>query len=83
MRRLNKTFGYEKQLKNRSSKHLSWLTGPSNKPYVRSMSKAALTEFAKNSKDKNNIYDQELRRRAKKNAKKNGTAPSREEAPVA
>lgn len=61
-------------IKNRSSKHLSWLTGI--RPIYRSMSKAALEEIMKaDSKNRHNAYyaaQKELARRQKKRDKKEG-----------
>lgn len=65
-------------IKNRSSKHLDWLTGPGHKPVYRSMSNAVLEELAKGDPKSRNkfqsTYDaqKELNRRAKKRAKKEG-----------
>ena len=42
MRRLNKSYPYQKQLKNRSSKDNCWLCGPGTKNILRCVSGAQL-----------------------------------------
>lgn len=65
-------------IKNRSSKQLSWLCGPGHKPVYRSMSAARLQELIDSQaeyKTKGQSYwlaRKELDRRTKKRAKKEG-----------
>lgn len=71
MTKLNKGYAvngfFQKQLKNRSSKDLRWLTGPGTKDIMRCVSGAQLAEWARN-----NVpgADAEIRRRAKRAEKK-------------
>lgn len=45
MRRLNKTYPYQKQLKNRSSKDNNWLVGPGTKGILRCVSNFQLAKW--------------------------------------
>lgn len=46
MRNLNKSYPYQKHLRNRSSKDNDWLTGPGTKPIMRSISGSQLQVWA-------------------------------------
>lgn len=70
MRRLNKTYPYQKQLKNRSTKDIRWLVGPGTKPIERSMSGERLKQLANECKSAGNRWSAELNRRAKKQERK-------------
>lgn len=73
---LNKSYPYQKQLKNRSSKHLGWLTGPGTKPILWSWSNEQLNEYSKRCEAKSNPYEAELNRRARNAAKRKTPRPS-------
>lgn len=47
MRRLNKSYPYQKQLKNRSSKDNCWLCGPGTKNILRCVSGAQLQKWVR------------------------------------
>lgn len=66
---------FQKELKNRSSKHLYFagLVGPGTKPATWSMSNDALQQLAKGSKG--SVYDAELERRQKNAAKRKTPRP--------
>ena len=68
MKRLNKSYSYVKQAKNRSSKDLQWLVGPGTKPIMRCVSGEQLKNWA--DREVNGAFA-EIQRRQKKNAKKN------------
>ena len=57
---------FQKSLKNRSSKHLRFMTGPGTKPAIWGWSNECLRAQAAECKDANNPYDRELNRRHKK-----------------
>lgn len=61
----------QNNLRNRSSKHLRWLTGPGTKNILRSYSNEALQEAAKNNSPG---AAAEIKRRADKKAKREGKA---------
>lgn len=65
---------YQKDLKNRSSKHLMRLTRM--KPIVCSMSNEALAQLSKASETKANEYEAELERRARNRAKRKTPRPA-------
>ena len=65
---------YQKDLKNRSSKHLMRLTRM--KPIVWSMSNEALAQLSKASETKANEYEAELERRARNRAKRKTPRPT-------
>lgn len=69
MIRLNNSYPYMKQLKNRSSKDLHWLVGPGTKPIMRCVSGCQLQQWA-NQEVKGAIP--EIKRRKDKRAKKEG-----------
>ena len=65
---------YQKDLKNRSSKHLMCLTRM--KPIVWSMSNEALVQLSKASETKANEYEAELERRARNRSKRKTPRPA-------
>lgn len=66
---------FQKELKNRSSKHLRSLTGPGKKPAVMSMSNETLQQLSKHCNNKGNVYDKELQRRTKLREKRKTPRP--------
>lgn len=66
---------FQKELKNRSSKHLYFagLVGPGTKPATWSMSNEALKQLGQGSKG--SVYDAELNRREKNAAKRKTPRP--------
>ena len=65
---------FQKELKNRSSKHLMCLTRM--KPAVYSMSNEELTKMSKAVETKANDYEAELERRARNRAKRKTPRPA-------
>jgi len=63
MRRLNSSYPYQKQLKNRSSKHLGWFVGHGHKNILRCVSGSQLKEWV--DKEVKGALN-ELNRRSKK-----------------
>lgn len=64
---------YQKSLKNRSSKHLRFMTGPGTKPAILGWSNERLAAQAAECKNpNNNTYANELERRHKKHDKAEG-----------
>ena len=67
MKRLNNSYPYVKQAKNRSSKDLGWLTGPGTKPIMRCVSNEQLQNWA--NREVKGAYPEIQRRNAKSDKK--------------
>lgn len=67
MKRLNKSYPYVKQAKNRSSKDLGWLVGPGTKPIMRCVSNEQLRDWA--NREVKGAYPEIQRRNAKADKK--------------
>lgn len=61
---------FQKDLKNRSSKHLRFMTGAGTKPAIWSYSNEALKKLSAENNAKGNCYEAELNRRSKNAAKR-------------
>lgn len=66
----------QKDLKNRSSKHLRFMAGPGTKPAIWSMSNEALKAYAAKC-DRGNAFEAELNRRANNAAKRKTPRPAK------
>jgi len=67
---------FQKALKNRSSKHLKFMTGPGHKPVLWSWSNEALQKMSSSSESKGNAYEKELNRRSRNAAKRKTPRPA-------
>ena len=67
MKKLNSSYPYQKQLKNRSSKDLHWLVGPGTKDILRCVSGLQLEKWA--AQEVRGVHKELERRAAKKDAK--------------